>query len=232
MAFSPSKGINAIVQLAFVLSGLIALPAHTQENQRLAFVTEYIRELGTIEEVRASGQKELAGEPNPIAAAIRGSTRMILELRSHVAILKNFNLGDTNSSQELVGNIIQIDDAKIGQWQRMGEIAKALMAGPDPGIDYGKLSGEMPEINAQLEFLDKTLFDATPLVFAVLISPTPDKDGHMSRLIITKNERAGLIDSLNTFFGDKLHEENQNYIVSSAQLLVAYFNKGYRCTDE
>jgi hypothetical protein len=72
----------------------------------------------------------------------------------------------------------------------------------------------------------------TPLVFAALISPTPDKEGHMSRLIITREERDHLIGSLNSYFGDKLHEDNQNYIVSSAKLLIVFFNKGYKCTDE
>jgi hypothetical protein len=37
---------------------------------------------------------------------------------------------------------------------------------------------------------------------------------------------------LNSYFGDKLHEDIQNYIVSSAQLLIEFFNKGYKCTDE
>jgi hypothetical protein len=43
-----------------------------------------------------------------MAAAIRGSTRMSLELQSQAAILKTFNLGETNRSQELVANIIEI----------------------------------------------------------------------------------------------------------------------------
>jgi hypothetical protein len=218
--------------LAFVLTAFVALPVCAQENQRLAFVTEYIRGLGAIEEARALDEKELATDPNPMAGAIRGSTRMVLELQTQIAMLKSLNLGDTNHSQELVGNIIEIDNQKISLWHRMGGIAGSLMAGPDPGTDYAKLSAEMPEINAQLEFLDKTLFQATPLVFAVLISPTPDKEGHMSRLIITKEERDHLIGSLNSYFGDKLHEDNQNYIVSSAQLLIEFFNKGYECTDE
>jgi hypothetical protein len=133
------------------------------ESQRLAFVSEYIRQLGTIEDVRDSNAKEFASDGSP-ATVVLTSTRMILTLRGQVSMLKSFNLGETNRSQEPVNSIIDFDNQKIDLWQAFQEAGKLMMAGPQPGVDYGKLAGDMPEITARIEYLDKGLFTATPLV--------------------------------------------------------------------
>jgi hypothetical protein len=49
---------------------------------------------------------------------------------------------------------------------------------------------------------------------------------------LSRQERSQLIKSLNDNFGDKLTEHDTNYIVSSAQVLLGYLNKGYKCADE
>ena len=96
----------------------------------------------------------------------------------------------------------------------MSQIGKLVTAGPQPGMDYGKIAGTMPEIEIRLKSLNKVLFDATPLVFAELISPTPDNYGHMIRLIITREERSQLIQSLNAKATNWL---SMTQITSSAQ---------------
>ena len=61
----------------------------------------------------------------------------------------------------------------------------------------------------------------------------PDKNGHMSRLNITRAERDELVKSLNRSFGKKLDQETQNWTVSSASVLRHYLvKKGYKCSDE
>jgi hypothetical protein len=60
----------------------------------------------------------------------------------------------------------------------------------------------------------------------------PDKNGHLSHLVITKAEREQLVHALVTEFGDKIDQKNQNYTVSSASLLKAYLLKNYSCSDE
>jgi hypothetical protein len=65
-----------------------------------------------------------------------------------------------------------------------------------------------------MDFIDKALFKACPSVFATLIDMREDSKGHASYLIITKEERAKLIDDLNTQFGENLDAKGQNYIPS------------------
>jgi hypothetical protein len=77
------------------------------------------------------------------------------------------------------------------------------------------------------------LFEATPLIFATLIDEKPDRNGKVSRLIITRAQRDGLVRSLQLSFGKKLEQSDQNYIVSAASVLRDYLSKkGYRCSDD
>ena len=121
---------------------------------------------------------------------------------------------------------------KIVLWHRMSEIGSAFIGGPKEGVDYSKLAAEMRQIRGEMDFIDESLFQATPMVFATLINMKADSKGHASHLIITKEEKAGLLSKLNDSFGAKLDEKNQNYTVSAAIVLRDYLNKDFKCSDE
>jgi hypothetical protein len=90
----------------------------------------------------------------------------------------------------------------------------------------------LPKITAEIEYVDHSLFQATPLIFATLIDPIPDANNHVSKLIITKAQRKKLIDDLNSYFGKKMDTDQQNWIVSSASVLKGYLLKDYTASDE
>jgi hypothetical protein len=90
----------------------------------------------------------------------------------------------------------------------------------------------MPEIRANLDFIDQSLFEAAPSIFATLIDMKEDSKGHASHLIITKEEKAGLISKLEDSFGAKLDQKDQNYTISAAKVLRDYLNKDFKCADE
>src|ERR1019366_6823585 len=122
---------------------------------------------------------------------------------------------------------------KIDIWRQLSDGGPALRRGPQENVDYGKIAARAPKLNAQLEYMDKALFDATPLVFATLIDPRPDSLNHLSHLIITKAERDRLVKSLEISFGAKLQTNNQNYTVGAASLLKMFLTeKHYACSDE
>jgi hypothetical protein len=108
-----------------------------------------------------------------------------------------------------------------------------MIAGPKSGVDYGAMAADAPKLTAALEYIDRSLFQATPLIFATLIAEKPDKEGHMSRLRITREERDKLVRSLQISFGDKMDAKEQPYFVSSASVLRNYLiKKGYKCSDD
>jgi len=215
--------------VAFATSAASILAADKPETPHLAFVTEYIRELAAIENIRASAEQE----PKPDAVlsnAIYTSTRLQLELRSQIKMLQGLRLNSPFDT--LIPNLAGFYTHKIALHQRLIDISSAFMEGPNPGVDYGKLGTEIPKIRAELNDLDHTLFQAASLVCATLIDMKPDSKNHASHLIITKAEREGLVSSLTTNFGSKLDQKDQNYTVASASLLKGFLLKDYKCSDE
>lgn len=132
----------------------------------------------------------------------------------------------------LIPNITAFYERKIILWRRIGVISSAFIGGPRDGVDYSKLAAEMPKLRGELDFIDQSLFQATPGIFATLIDLKADSKGHTNHLIITKEEKAGLISKLDESFGTKLDQKDQNYTVSAASVLKAYLNKDFKCSDE
>lgn len=218
-----------IVALAALLLSATGLAA---ETSHLTFVSEYIREIGINEELREVAFKDVT-EPgaDKNAAIIRSSTRIVLELTSQVAMLKSMLLNPP--FDKLPETIAAFYEQKIDIHNRMIAMASAFVQGPKPGVDYGALAAEAPKLTATIEYIDHSIFRATPLIFATLIADKPDNQGHMSRLRITRAERGKLVQSLQISFGDKMNQTDQNWIVSSATVLRDYLiKKGYKCSDD
>jgi len=201
------------------------------ETPHLAFVTEYIRELAAIEHIRESGEQELKQDPTSAPSnMIHSGTLFQLELNYEVRTLRAMRLNPP--FEDLIHNITAFYEAKITLWKRMAELGGAFAEGPKPGVDYGKFTAELPQIRARLDYIDQALFEASPLVFATLIDEKADSKGHTSHLIITKEERANLVDDLNADFGSKLDAKNQNWTVSAASVLKSYLLRDFKSSDE
>lgn len=113
----------------------------------------------------------------------------------------------------------------------MTKVCSAFAEGPKEGVDYAGLSTLMPQIRAQLEYIDKAMFEASPLVFAELISEVPDSKGHVSHLVISCDERKRLVSQVDISFGPKLAEKRANFGVSQAQLIRAKLLE-FKCAEE
>ena len=201
------------------------------ETPHLVFVTEYVRELAAIEDIRVSGQQELKQDPTAaLSDAIHSSTLFQLELGSQIRMLDGMRLNPPYD--EIVPVITEGYAAKIALFQRLSDICSTMLAGPEPGVDYGKLAAEMPKIRAQLDYVDQSLFQATPLVFATLIDPKANSRNQADHLIITRADRDKLVEDLNTDFGSKIDAKGQDYTVTAASVLKAYLLKDYKCSDE
>lgn len=206
-------------------------PEKKPETPHLEFVTEYIRELASIQEIRESSERDLKQDPSAtFSNCIHMSTLMQLELDSQIGQLKRMRLD--GSFNELIPTITGLYKDKIELWQQMIDICSAFIGGPKPNVDYAKLGADMPKIRARLDFIDNALFESSPLVFSTLIDMKADSKGHASHLLITKAEREGLIKQIDTDFGSKLDEKDANYGVSSAAILKAGLQKDFKCSDD
>jgi hypothetical protein len=223
-----------LIAMALALGGSLAA-AQAVQTSRLEFVSEYVRELGANESMRVLAAKEMAeagtDKNSTNAAIIRTSTRIILELNAQIAALKGMTLD--GQFAHVPQSIADFYQKKIDVYKQTRAMAQAFMSGPKPGVDYGAIAAKAPELTAMIEYIDQSLFKATPLVFAALIADKPDNQGHMSRLRITRAERDELLHHLQIEFGAKMDSAEQNPIVSSATVLRNYLSKkGYKCSDD
>jgi hypothetical protein len=224
-----------VLLVAFTL--LLSCPAVAAETSPLDFAREYIREIVTNERMRALAEKDVkeASEPNAakMMAIIRSSTRIILELRSQISVLQRMTLSEP--FDRLPGMLVQLYGKKIEVNDRMIAMATAFAKGPEPDVDYGALAAESPKLTAENEHIDRLLFEgATKLVLYLLIDSKPDKDGHASRLIITRAQRDELIASLQAGFGKKMDKKGDHgyFVASGTVLRDVLLKKGYKCADE
>ena len=220
-----------MTSVVLFLALFLVTPSHAQEAPNLAFLSEYIRELGVNERMRALGERDLTevGSDHQFVALIRSSTRIRMELGAQIHTLSGIHLKPP--FEDLTTKITKFYSMKIEFHQRLIAISTSLLSRPQPGVDYGALAAEVPKTTASLEYIDRSLLEVTPLIFATLIDQEPDKNGKVSHLIITRAERQRLLVVLSLHFGQKMDLENQSYIVSSASVLKSYLLK-YKCSDE
>ena len=205
------------------------------ETPHLEFVTEYLRELAAMEEIRAKGEKELSTDDvhAKFRTIIYTNTLVDLELNSQIRMMKGMSLRDPFDS--LIDTITSVYAEKIEIWQRMSEIAAFFLEDdPKPGVDYSKFLVEMPQLRARLDYLDHTLFQTSPLVFSTLIDTTKtNSKGNVDHLVITKAERERLIDTINTEFGAGVDAKDSNYLVSAASVVKSYLEKdSFKSSDD
>src|SRR5579872_5873133 len=138
----------------------VPLKAKRPETSHLMFVTEFIRELAAIEDIRETSDLELKGAATGdiLLDSIHSSTLFQLELHSQEGILKAMRLNPP--FDQLIPSIIKLYGDETAEWKKMSDISSELLVGPKPGIDYGKLAAEMPQIRARLDYMDKILLEA------------------------------------------------------------------------
>jgi hypothetical protein len=209
--------------------------AQTKDTPHYDVVAEYIRSLGAIHKIQQTANNENQENKDnarkKLMDGIRNGTRFKLELNLSISALKRMNLN--KPFETLIPNTIYFYNQKKELFEEVVNISKSFVdAVPKPDVDYAKMVARMPEITAQIEYIDESIFQSMVLVFALLIDDKPDKDGHMSRLNITKAQREKLIDNINGLFGESLNKNNKTWTVSSAALLKAYLLKDYKCVDE
>lgn len=213
-------------------AGKTAKPAKS-ETSHLVFVKEYIREITTDEELKTSVQKELSEDKTTnqqLSTGIYASKSIQLELRSQIAMLKSMRLDPPYET--LIPDLVSFYRHQIELHQSLLEISSKFLAAPKPGVDYSALAAKMPQLRAELEATQKGVFEATPLVFMTLLDMKPDSQNHVSHLIITKQEKADLLSSLDIILKDQSEHGDHDYYISSAMVLRAALLKEYKCADE
>ena len=227
MRYGPLSGLAFF---AIVLGA--ADSSYGQENPRVAFVSEYIRVTGELERLRDQAEHDNKDDPMNFANCVQSSRRIDNELDTDIQMLGKEQFNFEPPFDSIRKNLAKAYLSKFSIWHKMGDYCGQFVGTLPSDADIHKILITIPEMTADLETIDHALFEATELIFELLIDPKPDSKGHLSHIVATKAERDKIISEIQFNFGKKLQNKNMNYAVATASILDSYFHKGFKCADE
>ena len=116
----------------------------------------------------------------------------------------------------------------------MNQMSKTLLAGPQPYVNYGKLTAPAPEITAQVEQIDKIIFTiAKGMFFALVDDERVEPDRKLHHLLLRKKDKISMVQLIDQTFGPVLEDKNASRIVSSAWVIKYGLTRpNYKAADE
>lgn len=211
-----------LLLVVMTCGGALFTSAHSQplneRNPRIQLASEFVRELEVLYRLQETGKKELAEEHSSsgkLTTGIRVGTRTVLEMNESINRLDGIAVdGQWADIRDLLK---QLDSERIRIFQEMNQMAKAMMSGPKPGVDYGAMAAHAPELTAEIEQVDKSMFNmAQAMFFALVDEQRLGPDGKLYHLLLTKKERADMIQLIDRVWGQTLEDKNASSIVSAA----------------
>ncbi len=212
-----------------------ALPGNTQKTARIALAQEFVRELEVIYRLQETAKKEFAEDSSgtgKLTTGIRVGTRTLFEMNDSINRLSMIDV-DARWA-EFRDALKKLHQERIVLVYEMNQTSKTLLAGPEPDVNYGKLTARAPEITAQVEQIDKIIFTiAKAMFFALVDDDRLGADGKLHYLILTKKDRTSMVQQIDKIFGPTLEDENASHIVSSAWVIkYGLTQTHYKAADE
>src|SRR5471032_370959 len=210
--------------------------AHTE---RYELARTFVEELVGMHQAEVLMNRDLKAIPQnsdrtqaTMIAIVRNGTRTRMRLNVTIRLLQQIEPVDKNF-ESLISYLINMYGRKEQLYAEMVDAGKTMLAGEKPGVDYGVLVGRMPEVRAQLEFVDESIFKAVPMLGMLMVSDKPDSKGHLSHFAITRKEAQEIISMIQIGFGKSLDAKEQNWTTSSASILRTYLrDKGFKYSDD
>ena len=226
--------------LLFTVMGCVCFTAAqsqplNEKNPRVQLASEFVRELEVLYRLQETGKKELAEDNSSsgkLVTSIRVGTRTMFEMNE--SILRLDGIAVDGQWAEFRDLLKQLDSERIRIFQEMNQMAKAMMSGPKPGVDYGAMAAHAPELTAEVEQVDKSIFNmAQAMFFALVDEQRLGPDGKLHHLLLTKKERANMIQLIDNIWGQTLEDKNSSSIVSAAWAIKYGLTRPlYKSADE
>ena len=208
---------------------------NAQKTARIALAQEFVRELGVLYRLQETAKKEFAEDSSgsgKLMTAIRVGSRTLFEMNESINRLNIIKVDGRWA--EFMDMLKQLHQERIVIVQEMNQGAKMLLAGPEPGVNYGKLTARAPELTAQVEQIDKSIFTMSqPMFFALVDDARVGPDGNLHHLLLTKKDRASMVQLIDEAFGPTLEDKNASHIVSAAWVIKYGLTRPhYKAADE
>jgi len=211
-------------------------PGVTEKTARIALVREFVREMEVLYRLQETAKNEFAEDGSTtgkLTTSIRVGTRTLLEMQESVSRLRMISL-DTQWG-EFRDLLKSFHNQRMAAVEEMNQMSKAMLSGPTPGVNYGAMTARAPELTAQVEQIDKTMFQISqPLFLALVDEGRVGADGNLHHLILNKKDRAGMVHAIDIAFGRSLDDgKNATSIVNAAWAIKYGLTRPtYKAADE
>jgi hypothetical protein len=238
MRFAVTTFVGLLVGLVVYSASADAQRSSTADKKaaRVALVREFVREMEVLYRLQETAKKEFNEDNSPsakIATSIRNGTRNLLEMDDSIRRLNMISALDERwaNARDLLTRSHQ---QRMLYVQEMTEIAKTMLSGPEQGVNYGELAARAPQLTAFTEQIDKSMFDMAQMLFLGLVDEDrTTADGKLDHLIISKRERASMIQLIDSAFGRALDDKNATTVVSAAWTIKYGLTRpNYKAADE
>jgi cell division protein FtsB len=211
------------------------LQGNAEKAARIALAQEFVRELEIIYRLQETAKKEFAEDssgPGKLMTGIRVGSRTLFEMNDSINRLSMINV-DARWA-EFRDALKKLHQERIVLVHEMNQMSKTLLAGPEPDVNYGKLTARAPEITAQVEQIDKIIFTiAKAMFFALVDDARVGVDGKLHHLLLTKKDRTSMVQLIDKMFGPTLEDNNASRIVSAAWVIKYGLTRpNYKAADE
>ncbi|MDI3564209.1 hypothetical protein [Bradyrhizobium sp. Arg816] len=210
-------------------------PGITEKTARIALVREFIREMEVLYRLQETAKEELAENSSTVGrltTGIRVGSRTLFEMRENASRLDRIGL-DIRWG-EFRDLLKSFHSQRMAGVEEMTQMSKAMLSGPAPGVNYGAMTARAPELTAQVEQIDKTMFTMSqPLFLALVDEGRVEADGKLHHLILNKKDRADIIHTIDIAFGQSLDDKNATSIVNAAWAIKYGLTRpNYKAADE
>jgi|SRR5215469_4330119 len=210
-------------------------PGNVQKAARIELAQEFVRELEVLYRLQETAKKEFAEDSSgsgKLTTGIRVGTRTLFEMNDSI---NRLNMISVDARWvEFRDALKKLHQERIVLVHEMNQMSKTLLAGPEPDVNYGKLTARAPEITAQVEQIDKIIFTvAKAMFFALVDEDRIGADGKLHHLILTKKDKTNMVQLIDATFGPTLEDKNASRIVSSAWVIKYGLTRpNYKAADE
>jgi hypothetical protein len=211
-------------------------PGAAEKTARVALVREFVREMEVLYRLQETAKKELAEDSSTagkLTTGIRVGTRTLFEMQESISRLRMIGL-DTQWG-EFRDLLKSFHDQRMAAVREMTQMSKAMLSGPEPGVNYGAMAARAPELTAQIEQIDKSMFTMSQPLFLALVDEgrVEAADGNLHHLILNKKDRADMVRTIDTAFGQSLDDKKATSVVSAAWAIKYGLTRSiYKAADE
>jgi hypothetical protein len=131
--------------------GLIEGPHRKVEPARLTFVTEFIRELGVNDRLRIQREKEVSAAADPGVAIIRSNMRIVGELTAQASLLKGVRLNPPLAT--VPGNIAELYEQLINVHNKLIALG-AAMGSESRHVHYEVLAADALKLAFMTDYVE------------------------------------------------------------------------------